>query len=195
MIEYKKLLEIIYNTDFIYSNTDGCNILRVNIPFKEYGDVEIIGCRMETGFGNKTLKDQYDYERECFDNILIPVIKPTKSDLKYIVCGDFNNAKCRGDLNKKFISYDYINSEYNTYFAQYNYNLNIIKDEFEKLGFEMVDKTINGEPVLTCKKTTIDGKIFLYPDDHIFVNGFNSTNNYAVEISMSDHKMLIGELV
>lgn len=187
LVDCKKLMNAVYKTNFISSNIEGCNILKVELPLKESINLIVLGCRMETGLYNEDLKAQYDFERECFDNILIPTIKPLKKDCKYIICGDFNNAKCRGSLNKKFNSKDYINPKDNSCYAQYNYNLNIIKDEFEKIGFEMVDKKENGYPIPTYNN---------FPIDHIFAKGFEiiPVEKPTIETQFSDHKMLIGEI-
>lgn len=181
-VDFEKFREnIVLGENFIYSNTEGCNILKVNIPLNDFENLVIVGCRMETSIVNKDFQKQYDFERECFDNILISAIKPLNKDCKYIICGDFNNAQCRGNLNKKFNPNDYKG------YAQCNYNLNFIKDELEKIGFEMVDKKENGESIPTYNNI---------PDDHIFVKGFkiNRIEKPTIGTDFSDHKMLIGEI-
>lgn len=191
LVDSKKFRKnITSGENFIYSNTEGCNILKINIPLIDHGNLVIVGCRMETSIVNKDLQKQYDSERECFDNILIPAIKPMNKDCKYIVCGDFNNAQCRGSLNKKFNHNDYKG------YAQCNYNLNFIMDAFEELGFEMIDKSIDGKPIMTCKKTDKSGKVYWFPDDHIFAKGFRTKpiDIPTIETEFSDHKMLIGEI-
>ncbi len=166
MVDEEKLLkdkkEKLYNRKAIFSSDDGCNILRVDLPLKgcKYSRLTVIGCRMETG--DKILKEQYDSERKCFDEVLIPMINTAEG--LCIICGDFNNAKCYGNLNKRFNFNDYKIKNEPGYVAQFNYNLHIIKDKLEALNFSMMDVTKDGNPIPTHNG---------YAEDHIFVRGFN----------------------
>ena len=176
MVDKKKLKNDIYNKKAVSSIDNGCNILRVDLPLKCGSMLTVIGCRMKTNISKQSLQEQYDSERKCFDEILIPMID--KSEGLYIICGDFNNARCLGKLNKKYKKEDYIGK------AQCNYNLNIIKDKFEYLRFVMVDVGENGEAI-----PTHSGYI---PDDHIFVRGFNKNTCSVIPVGgLSDHDIIM----
>ena len=184
----EKLKEQVWYDDIVSSQFEGCNILKITLPLKCGKKLSIIGCRMETGINrinNKNLKMQYDNERTNFDKILIPMIRPLKKGQLYIVCGDFNNARCLGKLNEKFNSQNYNEK------AHCNYNLNIIKDTFDDIGFTMVDITENGDAIMTHKKQK-----YTYPDDHIFVYGFrNIGSDTASSKGLSDHDILWAEVM
>lgn len=162
LVYEKNLVQSLYQENAISSNTDGCNILRITLPMSQNKTLTIMGVRMETGISKASLKAQYDAEREALDNILLPKIELQKPNNMYIVCGDFNNARCLGNLTENFNADDYKGK------AQIGYNLNIIKDTFDNLGFAMADI---GEPKhgITHGIPTWDGYI---PNDHIFVRGF-----------------------
>lgn len=171
----------VYDKKLVLSSDDGCNILRVDLPLNgcENSTLTVIGCRMETGGKDQ---EQYDSERKCLDEILIPMINTSK-DL-CIVCGDFNNARCMGNLSKKYNLDDYkINGEP---LAQVNYNLNIIKDTFEDLGFEMMDIE-DGKPIFTHKG--------YLAEDHIFTRGFTKKSCSASSADgLSDHDIIAAEI-
>lgn len=175
LVDDKKLIDEVYSSNAISSVIEGCNILRVLLPLKGGKNLDIIGCRMETG-GFKVLQEQYDSERKVLDEVLLPVLKESNCDLR-IVCGDFNNARCLGKLNQKFCNADYTGK------AQCNYNLNIIKDSFEELGFAMADIDEKGNDI-----PTHNGFI---PDDHIFIRGGECVKCEVVPAKgLSDHDIL-----
>lgn len=190
LVYEKNLVQSLYQENAISSNTDGCNILRITLPMSQNKTLPmpqnktltIMGVRMETGISKASLKAQYDAEREALDNILLPKIEPQKSNNMYIVCGDFNNAQCRGKLTENFNADNYRGK------AQIGYNLNIIKDTFDNLGFEMADigKTNHGIP-------TWKGYI---PNDHIFVHGFKSVKECDRKpvSNLSDHDIIWAKL-
>lgn len=183
LIDEKKLVQSLYQENAISSNTDGCNILRITLPIFQNKTLTIMGIRMETGTSKTSkasLKMQYDAERDALDNVLLPKIEPLNN--MCIICGDFNNARCLGDLTKNFNAEDYKGK------AHLRYNLNIIKDIFDKIGFVMADigKTNHGIP-------TWKGYI---PNDHIFVHGFESVNECDREpvSNLSDHDIIWAKL-
>lgn len=189
LVYEKNLVQSLYQENAISSNTDGCNILRITLPMSQNKTLPmpqnktltIMGVRMETGISKASLKAQYDAEREALDNILLPKIEPQKSNNMYIVCGDFNNAQCRGKLTENFNADNYRGK------AQIGYNLNIIKDTFDNLGFEMADigESKHGIP-------TWDGYI---PNDHIFVRGFEVKECESETGSgLSDHDIIWAKL-
>ena len=190
MICIKKELVDVDVNDILYGNTisssdKGCNILQVTLPLKCGKKLTVVGCRMETG-GKKSWRELYDSERHYFDVVLIPMIKNIDKDNICIVGGDFNNAICRGKLSEKFNSRDYVKG--NTEYAQYNYNLNIIKDTFDTMGFTMMDIDEKEKAIPTC------GTI---PNDHIFVRGLKkkSCESIPVNKQLSDHKIILAECV
>lgn len=189
LVNYNELKEQVWYDDIVSSQFEGCNILKVTLPLTKCGkELSIIGCRMESGVKKEKepmsdsekellLRMQYDSERNNFDNILIPMIRPLKKGQLYIVCSDFNNARCLGKLNEKFNSQNYNGK------SQCNYNLNIIKDTFDSIGFTMVDVDENGNAIPTHKG--------YYPDDHIFVYGFQPMSFGVVpSAELSDHDIL-----
>ncbi len=197
LVDYnEKLKEQVWYDDIVSSQFEGCNILKVTLPLKCGKELSVIGCRMETGVNRMSKKEkepmsdsekelllrmQYDSERNNFDNILIPMIQPLKKGQLYIVCGDFNNARCLGKLNEKFNSQNYNGK------SQCNYNLNIIKDTFDGIGFTMVDVDENGNAIPTHKG--------YYPDDHIFVYGLQFMSYGTVSSDdLSDHDILWSEV-
>lgn len=182
-IDKKKLVQSLYQGHSILSNTDGCNILRVTLPIFQNKILTIMGVRMETGTAQTSkvlLKTQYDAERKALDTVLLPKIEPSNN--MYIVCGDFNNARCLGDLTKKFKAEDYKG------YAQRRYNLNIIKDAFDGIGFTMADMGKDNHGIPTWM-----GYI---PNDHIFVRGFENIKECKQEptSSLSDHDILWAKL-
>lgn len=179
LVNVKELINDVYTSSVILSTNEGCNILKVTAPMNCDVNISILGCRMETG-GEKNLQVQYDSERQCFDNILIPKIQPLKQGNVYIVCGDFNNARCCGNLKEKFNPQDYNEK------AQINYNLNIIRDTFDSIGFTMMDIGKKGESIPTHKG--------FYPLDHIFVYGLEPKECCIVPSDdLSDHDILIAD--
>ena len=160
LVDEKNLVQSLYQENAISSNTDGCNILRITLPMSQNKTLTIMGVRMETGISKASLKAQYDAERKALDKVLLPKIEPPKPNDMYIVCGDFNNARCLGNLTENFNADDYKGKD------QIGYNLNIIKDTFDNLGFEMADIGANhGIPTCRTRKVVV-------PNDHIFVRGF-----------------------
>ncbi len=155
-------------------STGDIDLLRVRCAEKWTGKkFTVIGCRFTVGAGNE---EDYNQRGTAFDKILVPLIEKTKldySDDPCIIAGDFNNAKDRGDLNQPFNAKNYSG------YSQVNYNLHLIKDRLEKLGFEMADIN-DGEGIVTLKKwKTCDDHIFFYgvkkedcesvsTDDHFF---------------------------
>lgn len=180
IINVRKLITQVYQSNIISSEIENCNILKIRFPLKSGENFCVLGCRLETG-GEEELKKQYDSQRNSFYEVLMPYIRKINSDDYCIICGDFNNARCLGDLNKKYDSRNYNGK------AQINYNLNIIKDEFDSLGFVMADCN-NGAPIPTHKK--------YIPDDHIFIKGFCVTKCEPVSVGeLSDHDILIADVV
>lgn len=183
----KKLEEQVWFDDIVSSQFEGCNILKVTLPLKCGKELSIIGCRMETGvnsMNNNNLKMQYDNERTNFDKILIPMIQPIKKGQLYIVCSDLNNGRCLGNLNEKLNSQNYNGK------AHCNYNLNIIKDAFDNIGFTMTDIDENGNAILTHEQYG-----YGYPDDHIFVYNFKTIGSgTASSKGLSDHDILWAEV-
>ena len=175
-----KSIEELYKRNTISSSIEECNILQVLLPLKDRKTIDITGCRMETG-GFGTWREQSDSERKIFDEILLPAIKGRTSDIK-VVCGDFNNARCLGKLNKPYCKKDYISE--NKELDQINYNLNIIKDSFGGEGFVMADISEDGSAIPTHKG--------YLPIDHIFVSGGKCENcNVLSSDGLSDHEIVI----
>ena len=192
LVDEKNLVKSLYQENAISSNTDGCNILRITLPMRQNKTLPmpqnktltIMGVRMETGISKASLKEQYDAEREALDNILLPKIEPPKPNNMYIVCGDFNNAQCWGYLTENFNADNYKGK------AQIGYNLNIIKDTFVNLGFEMADigESNHGIPTYPTRNAYI-------PNDHIFVRGFEVEECKSETGSgLSDHHIIWAEL-
>lgn len=177
LVDETILVDKVYSGDMISSVDEGCNILRVKVPLQCGKNLSIIGCRMETG-GTKVSQTEYDAERKCFDSILIPMIQAPLKEHNYIVCGDFNNAYCRGKLNEKFKPENYEGR------VQVNYNLNIIKDKFDSMGFTMADVTKDGFFIPTHNG---------YPLDHIFMHGLCTKCETVKADGLSDHDILIAE--
>lgn len=173
----KALKGKIYEENRISSVIEDCNILKVTLPLKCDKELCIIGCRMEVSLADKG-KNEYDCRRTRFDQILVPQIPDRNAQELCIVCGDFNNAMCHGNLKEKFNEDDYKG------LAQKNYNLNIIKDKFDELGFTMADND-NGEAIQTWRQV---------PEDHIFIKGFQLSKVAEVEKNpYSDHDILFVE--
>lgn len=180
LVDSEKLVQNVYDKNAISSNNEDCNILKIEVPLQCGGNLFIIGCRMETG-GEQTLKEQYNAEKDCFDNILMPMIQPLGQESMYIVSGDFNNARCLGNLHMKFKEQDYAGKDH------CNYNLNIIKDAFDNIGFTMIDVDEKGQAIATYKKRL--------PLDHIFIKKFK-VEKYGISTvdELSDHDILWAEV-
>lgn len=177
----KDLKGKIYKENRISSVIEDCNILKVTLPLKCDKELCIIGCRMETSLADKG-KNEYDCRKTRFEQILVPQIPDRNAQELCIVCGDFNNARCCGNLDKEFNEDDYDGLE------QKNYNLNIIKDKFNELGFIMADND-DGKAISTWKQI---------PEDHIFIKGFQVPKHEKVKAKAeknpySDHKILFAE--
>lgn len=179
LINERELVNKLYESNAISSSIDKCNILQVLLPLKCGKTIDITGCRMVTG-GFKTLQEQYDSEKIIFDNVLLPVIKDRISDIQ-IVCGDFNNARCLGNLNEPYCKQNYKGK------AQVNYNLNYIKDSFSNERFVMADINADGSAI-----PTHNGFV---PDDHIFVRGGICKDCEVLSSNgLSDHDMIIASV-
>ena len=180
LVDKKKLVHSLYQGNTILSNTDDCNILRVTLPVFQNKTLTLMGVRMETGTteaSKVSLKAQYDAERKALDQVLFPKIEPPND--MYIVCGDFNNARCLGDLTKRFNLEDYQG------YAQSGYNLNIIKDAFDGIGFTMADIGDTNRGIPSWR-----GYI------PIFVRGFENIKQCERESadSLSDHDIIWAKL-
>ena len=165
------------DSNAIYSQNDGSNILKVVVPLQRGKDIVVLGFRMKTGEKGKSLEEQYDNERIAFERELLPLITNLNQEI-CIVAGDFNNARCLGDLNQPYNEDDYSG------YAQKGYNLNYIKDVFDENGFVMADNS-NGRSMATHNK--------FVPDDHIFLRGFSETKVAKVEEvgNLSDHDIVL----
>lgn len=132
------------------------------------------------------MKKQYDSECVAFCSTLLPFIHKSIDDNKndvFILAGDFNNARCHGDLDSVG---DY------TYRHQINFNLHLIKDWLKPYGFEMADirkdETGRKKPIPTFHKK--------FPIDHIFVRGLTLGDNVCKTITdddLSDHAIIWAE--
>lgn len=177
LVNQTLLKDGIYKSNIIQSNIQDCNLLKIIFPLKNNKNICILGCRLVTG--EKEWKQNYDEERKAFDEILLKYVNDMEQQELCIICGDFNNARCLGNLNQKYNREDYKDK------AQINYNLNYIKDTFDGLGYQMADCK-EGKPIPTYK-----GYI---PDDHIFVKGLSIENCDTVEAeNLSAHDILIAE--
>ena len=87
-----------------------------------------------------------------------------------------------GDLTKRFNLEDYQG------YAQSGYNLNIIKDAFDGIGFTMADIGDTNRGIPSWR-----GYI---PNDHIFVRGFENIKQCERESadSLSDHDIIWAKL-
>ena len=185
LVNVKRMIDNSYYNNAVTSIHNDCNLLKVQIPMHDDKTLIIIGFRMETG-GTKNLRELYDNSRVIFDKVLLANIQNCKNDDMFIICGDFNNASCKGCLNKMYNRSDYINKSTKTEYAQINYNLNIIKDKLEELGFTMADIDSNGNPIPTHKR--------YFPNDHIFVRNINFSHCNIVDVcDFSDHDILYVE--
>ncbi len=175
--DLKSFTQKIYKDKPIMYSNENCNVLKIVFPFSKNQNISVIGCRMKTGT-IKPLKKQYDSERVAFIKELLPVA--IQDEEICVVGGDFNNARCLGDLNLPFDRNKYVGK------AQENYNINYIKDMFEIHQFVMADN-VNGKPVPTHKG--------YYPDDHVFLRGFSKVNfiNTISAGGLSDHDMMVVE--
>lgn len=179
LVDEKEIRNQIYKNNIIASNFEGCNILKVKLPLQCRKILYVIGCRMETRL-SENLKENYDMESENFKKVLAPNIKAVEEGDLCIVCGDFNNAQCRGDLNEQFNPDNYND------LSQQNYNLNILKDYFTDLKYVMADIE-NGSPLPTFKYV---------PNDHIFVHGFDINECKTIPVGgLSDHKLLFAKII
>lgn len=164
-------------------STGDIDLLRVRCAEKRTGKkFTVIGCRFTVGAGNE---EDYKQRGTAFDKILVPLIEKTKldySDDPCIIAGDFNNAKDRGDLNQPFNAKNYSG------YSQVNYNLHLIKDRLEKLGFEMADIN-DGKGIVTLKKMKIC-------DDHIFFYGVKKEDceSVSTDDQFFDHLAICAEL-
>lgn len=187
-------------------STGDIDLLRVRCAEKRTGKkFTVIGCRFAVGAGNE---EDYDSRGKAFDEILVPLIEKTKldySDDPCIIAGDFNNARHRGDLTQPFNAKNYSG------LSQVNYNLHLIKDRLEELGFEMADIN-DGKGIVTLKKKGIvplkkmkkcddDYYIIFYGknkicDDHIFFYGLKKEDceSVSTDDQFFDHLAICAEL-
>lgn len=177
-----KLANAVYSNHVISCGTNDCNYLQASFQ-SEKKRITVLGCRMETGEGGAR---QYDSQRKAFDEGLTPALNwhgnLGRSDI-YIVCGDFNNAACHGSLNQRYDPNDYRG------LAQINYNLNLLRDCFDRLGFTLIDND-GGKPIMTYPS----GNPY-FPLDHIFVRGANKLRCEPISGGgLSDHDILLAEV-
>lgn len=177
----------IYMKSDSISEFDGCNLLRVRIPLKCKAVLSVVGCRMEK-VGK--LEKQYEFSRKCFNELLVPMLKEISSSDICVLCGDFNNAMHYGELDKSFDEvkecywkqkWSIKKKKYEGPFrpvAQYDYNLHIIKDCLNEMGFMLCE----GEDDWTYGE-----KIH---NDHIFVKGLCYGDSGIINTSLSDHNLL-----
>lgn len=177
------LKDTIYGGNPIFVNNESCNILQISLPLRGGKTVTVVGCRVEVDISHRSVSQKdYDERRRAFNNLLIPAVKQrlSSSDI-YIVCGDFNNAYCRGNLREKFDPEEYRGR------PQCNYNLNIIRDTFDSMGFTIADIDKNGNPIATHKG--------YLPEDHIFVRGLEARSCKSVHAGdLSDHDIILAEV-
>ena len=178
-----------YYNELLFSAGKSCDMLVVKVPLIDNTTLGIMGVRMKTG-GIKPLKLQYDRSRDCLDNEIRPMIKKTISE-RYVVVGDFNNARCHKNLNLDWGKKEdrEILEKFYENLAQINYNLNIIKYIFEKEdGFILLDKKENGEPIYTLHNQ--------FAEDHIFFRGTykNIVCSAKTAQGLSDHDMIVAEV-
>ena len=198
LVNDKEFINYVYNTNLISSHTKGCNILVVTLPLKCKKKISIVGCRMETGH-KEDLREQYDFQKECFDELLIPEINKAQDSDVCILCGDFNNAKHYGELGKSFeeVKTQYMKREWNETkrqyegpflpVAQYNYNLHRIKDSLSIIGFQLCENKNDW-----TFQDKYENKIH---EDHIFVKGLTyKSSDIIKEKNLSDHNILWAEV-
>ncbi len=193
-----KLIEVT-----IDKSTDDIDLLKVRFEVKEQlkeQSFTVIGCRFTTGIVNKEqdkdkqiqeMRKQYDSERAAFDSTLLPFISESiegnKNDV-FVLAGDFNNARCCGDLDSVG-DYTYEEGGVTKERPQINFNLQLIKDRLKQYDFEMADirKDEKGrkQPIPTHK---------IFPIDHIFVRGLTvKEDNVCGTITvgdLSDHAII-----
>lgn len=167
----------IWYEKIVYSKFEGCNLLSVTLPLKCGKKLSVIGCRMETG-GKESLEEQYNFEGECFKEILIPEVEKMNNSDICIVCGDFNNAMHYGNLEETFESVEKKYWKNGEKLAQYNYNLHVIKDCLYNKGFKLCEK----ETDVTFKHIH---------NDHIFIRGIEYEDSGIIPSgNLSDHNLL-----
>lgn len=176
----------------ISHNFDDYNLLRVSFKMKNGRKATVMGLRIETSLGKSSPEEEeYNRRGKAFEEFLRTLENLSKNEI-CIVAGDFNNAKCYGDLATMYDPQNYIKKGKKR--AQYNYNLNIIRDKFNDLGFKMLDIG-NGLGIPTWGNT----KKKYVPDDHIFVRGLALENIACNTITdddlddLSDHTILLAE--
>lgn len=168
-------------------NFDDYNLLRVSFEMKNGRKATVMGLRIETNLG-KPSPEEYDRRGKAFEEFLRALKNPSQNEI-CIVAGDFNNAQCYGDLRTPHDSKKYIKKGKKC--AQYNYNLNIIRDKFNDLGFKMLDIG-DGLGIPTWGNT----KEKCVPEDHIFVRGLALEDNVCKTITdddLSDHAILLAK--
>lgn len=197
----EKLSDKLFYGDVVSSEFEGCNILKVTLPLKCKMMLSIIGCRMETGH-KKDWTEQYDFQRKCFEELLIPEIDKSKNSDICILCGDFNNAKHYGRLEETFkhVEQEYWRNSWDEKNkcciykngkkvkekrAHYNYNLHRIKDTLSEKGFQLWEK--EGDWTF---KDKYNNEIH---DDHIFVRGLTYESSGIIESNLSDHNVIWAE--
>lgn len=182
LVDLEVLNNTIYDGNSVFVNHKGCNILQITLPLHGGKTITVLGCRVEVDICHPGVsQEDYDARRRAFHDCLIPAVKQRLSSDIYVVCGDFNNAYCRGDLRRKFDPEKYKE------LPQCNYNLNIIKDTFDSMGFIMTDVDESGNSV-----PTFQGYV---PNDHIFVRGLKTRSCKVVPTGdLSDHDMILAEV-
>ena len=143
-------------------NFEDVNLCKLRLKLKSGEVLTVIGLRMEveTRKGESSKEPSYEIRWKIFEEKVLPEIEKIKKDDFCIIGGDFNNARCLGNLDLPFNEEDY--EGYN----QKSYNLNKIKGILSEYEFEMIDNN-NGSPLLTHRI----GK-HSYPNDHIFTKRF-----------------------
>lgn len=153
-----------YNTAIETTNM----LLKVSLPLVNGKSLAVIAGRMLCGT-EKDLHREYDNRRRLFDDEMMPAIQRfAENEDCVIFAADMNNARYFGSLDETFNRQDYIDTHGNDY-AQINYNLNCLRDEFDKAGFKLVT---DGQ--VTCG---------IYSLDHIWVKGMGACTCEAPDSS------------
>ena len=146
----------------------------MKVSFKMSNDKNCTVCAFRMLIGNKKGKAQYDDMREILDKKVLPIAEECYLENDVVIfAGDFNNARYLEDYKGK---------------DQINYNWQIIKSEFENIGYEMLDVDDQGNPINT--KLTSPAS----PIDHIFAKGFiKQTCKVLPQSEGYDHVILLAE--
>ena len=159
---------------------DDIGLLKVSFKMNDNKLCTVCGFRMLMEKTEDTqLKEKYDKMRKIFDENVLPVANECylENDVT-IFAGDFNHARYLDDYTGK---------------SQINYNWQIIKSEFEKIGYEMLDVNDSNKPIITKKK---DKTAPASPIDHIFTKGFSKKRCVVLpDNELSDHLILWAEIL